>query len=163
MPGYSADQRPARPVRAGQQCKLMMALVVDNERAPAGVNVCIADADEAAARRVAGLLGGLGTQLRRFASAAELLAGIDAGTACVVCDAQLPDMAADAVIAALRARGCDAPVIILAEEGDVAAAVTAMRAGALDFIEKAHADRLLVWHLRRLLENRRGDRTPDGD
>ena len=141
----------------------MMALVVDNERAPAEVNVCIADADEAAARRVAGLLGGLGAHLRRFASAAELLAGVDNGTACVICDAQLPDMPSDAVISALRAREHDVPVIILAEEGDVATAVTAMRAGALDFIEKAHADRLLIWHLRRLLENRRGDRTPDAD
>ena len=123
----------------------------NNKTSPSPI-VCIADPDEALARRLADLLEALGTQVRSYASGRALLDELAAGTVCVISEARLPDMSGIELIEALRARLPDVPVILLATDGDVAAAVAAMRAGALDFIEKPHVDRLLAWRIRHLLE-----------
>lgn len=44
----------------------------------------------------------------------------------------------------LREQGIDAPVIIIADHADVAMAVTALRQGALDFLEKPFNEQLLL-------------------
>ncbi len=103
------------------------------------------------------MLSALGVDLRAFPSAAEFLAALPLDLACVVSEALLPDMTGIELIRSLRAQGVDAPVILLAAESDVATAVAAMRAGALDFIEKPHVDRLLAWHVRRLIDDGTGE------
>jgi two-component system response regulator FixJ len=115
--------------------------------------VCIADADEALTRRIADLLEGLGTCVRTYASGQALLDDLAAHTLCVISEASLPDMTGVELIDTLRKRLPGTPVILLATDGDVAAAVAAMRAGALDFIEKPHVDRLLAWRVRHLMES----------
>jgi len=124
-----------------------------NNSPPAQPIVCIVDPDEALTRRLAELLEGLGTEVRTYAAGERLLGELAPGTICVISEARLPDMTGVELIGALRQRMPDLPVILLATDGDVAAAVTAMRAGALDFIEKPHVDRLLAWRLRHLLES----------
>ncbi len=114
--------------------------------------VCLLDADEALTQRLADLLTPLGADVRVFASGQALLDERDLQPLCVVAEMRLPDMNGVELIGALRRRGVTSPVILVAAEGDVATAVSAMRAGALDFIEKPHVDRLLAWHVRRLLE-----------
>lgn len=103
------------------------------------------------------MLSALGVDLREFASAAAFLAAVPLDLACVVSETRLPDMTGVELIQSLRARGVVAPVILLAAESDVATAVAAMRAGALDFIEKPHVDRLLAWHVRRLIDDGTGE------
>lgn len=115
--------------------------------------VCVVDPDERIARRLTDLLTPLGAAVRAYSDAATLLAEAVPGAACIISEAHLPDMTGAGLIEALRHRGLDTPVILLAADGDVATAVAGMRAGALDFIEKPHADRLLAWHVTRLLEN----------
>lgn len=115
--------------------------------------VCIVDPDEALMRRIADLLESLGTRVHTYSSGRALLGDLAANVLCVISDAELPDMTGIELIGALRERLPGTPVILLATDGDVAAAVAAMHAGALDFIEKPHVDRLLAWRVQHLMEN----------
>ena len=123
--------------------------------------VCIVDPDAVLARRLAELLQGAGAEVRVFGSGAALLAAAAPAPACIISEMRLPDTTGIELIGALRAREISSPVILLADDGEVATAVAAMRAGALDFIEKPHVDRLLVWHIRRLLDNDEPGDGPD--
>jgi len=125
----------------------------DDNKTPALPIVCIVDPDEALTRRIADLLEGLGTHVRTYASGHALLDDLAPRTLCVISEASLPDMSGVELIGALREHLPGTPVILLATDGDVAEAVAAMRAGALDFIEKPHVDRLLAWRVRHLMEN----------
>jgi two-component system response regulator FixJ len=130
-----------------------MPVETENNKTPAAPTVCIADPDDALTRRLADLLETLGTEVSTYPSGGALLAGLRPGTICVIAEARLPDMTGIDLIRSLRSCMPDLPVILLATDGDVAAAVAAMRAGALDFIEKPHVDRLLAWRVRHLLES----------
>jgi RNA polymerase sigma factor (sigma-70 family) len=63
---------------------------------------------------------------------------------CLLLDIRIPgrnDLSSQQL---LRDRGIDVPVVIITGHGDVAMAVTAMKQGALDFIEKPFNDQLLL-------------------
>jgi len=124
-----------------------------NNKALGAPIVCIVDPDEAFARRLADLLEGLGTRVQVFGTGTALLRELQDGMLCVVSESRLPDMTGVELVGALRDAVPDLPVILLAQDGDVASAVAAMRAGALDFIEKPHVDRLIAWRVRHLLES----------
>lgn len=55
---------------------------------------------------------------------------------CVLADLRMPGMSGLELQAALQARGIRLPVIMITAHGDVAAARTAFKNGALDFLEK---------------------------
>jgi two-component system response regulator FixJ len=129
----------------------------NNAREPTGVS--IVDPDLPLARRLAELLGGVGADVSVFPDAETFLAAPPGALACVISALQLPGINGIELIGELRGRGIRAPVILLAGDGNVETAVSAIRAGALDFIEKPHVDRLLAWHVARLLE--RGPPVPD--
>jgi FixJ family two-component response regulator len=115
--------------------------------------VCVVDPDAAVRRSVAELLRPLGAQVAGYATAREFLARLpDAVPACLVAESRLPDMSGIALLQELKARGLGIPTILLSADGDVRGAVTAMRAGALDFIEKPYIDRALVTQVAPILE-----------
>lgn len=63
---------------------------------------------------------------------------------CLVLDLRLPGMGGMQLQAHLSELGVTIPIVIITAHGDIPLAVQAMRAGAIDFIEKpAQADRLL--------------------
>lgn len=125
---------------------------LENDNTGASTEVFIVDPDEALARRLAALFNAMGATVRVFPSAEALLALPALTPACVVSELRLDGMNGIELIGALRKRHCAAPVILLSSNADVATAVSAMRAGALDFIEKPAIERLLTWHVGRLLE-----------
>ncbi len=94
--------------------------------------------DEEAIRKSAGfMLRTSGFSVHAYASGVEFLKTVkttDAG--CVLLDVRMPDMDGLQVQAAMLERGIDMPVIVLTGHGDVAVAVKAMKAGAVDFLEK---------------------------
>jgi two-component system response regulator FixJ len=94
--------------------------------------------DEAAIRRSAGfMLKTSGFQVRTYESGVELLkvsAELEPG--CIILDIRMPGMDGLEVQQALRDRGVGHPLIIMTGHGDVSLAVKAMKAGAIDFIEK---------------------------
>ncbi len=115
--------------------------------------VCIVDPDPTLQRSVKKLLIALGARVECFASARELLARLPSDIPnCIIAEARLAEMSGLALLQELRARGLYIPVILLSADADVTSAVTAMRAGALDFIEKPYIDRALVAQVGPLLE-----------
>lgn len=108
--------------------------------------VCVVDADPAVRESVRALLGTIGAEVRGYARGHDLLDALHGGAApaCIVADLGLPDIGGLALLGELRARGLRVPTILLSTEADVSSAVSAMRAGALDFIEKPYIDRALL-------------------
>jgi FixJ family two-component response regulator len=122
-------------------------LADSRSHAPGGRRlVCVVDADPAVRESVRALLGTIGAEVRGYARGHDLLDALDAGAqpACLVVDLGLPDIGGLALLGELRARGLRVPAILLSTEADVSSAVSAMRAGALDFIEKPYIDRALL-------------------
>jgi FixJ family two-component response regulator len=121
--------------------------------APRAALVCVVDPDPAVRRSVGTLLRALGAEVQAYATAREFLAELPDGVPrCVIAENRLPDMSGIALLQELRARGLRIPVILLSAEDDVGGAVAAMRAGALDFIEKPYIDRALVTQVAALLD-----------
>ena len=103
---------------------------------PDGV-VHIVDDDEAVRQSLAFLLGSAGLTVRLYDSASAFLAGLSSvKNGCLVTDVRMPDMTGIELLQQLRAKACKLPAIVITGHGDVALAVEAMKAGAVDFIEK---------------------------
>jgi len=99
--------------------------------------VHLVDDDEAVRRSASLMLRGQRLIVRTYASGAALLDGADALVpGCILLDVRMPDMDGLEVQAALGDRGIVLPVIIMTGHGDINLAVQAMKAGAVDFIEK---------------------------
>lgn len=94
--------------------------------------------DEDAIRRSAGfLLRTSGFDVRTHVSGVAFLKEVKAAEpGCVLLDVRMPEMDGLEVQKQLAERGVGWPVIILTGHGDVPIAVQAMKAGAIDFLEK---------------------------
>ncbi|MED5611978.1 sigma-54 dependent transcriptional regulator [Pseudomonas sp. JH-2] len=90
------------------------------------------------------------------ASAEEALRRVGADfPGIVVSDIRLPGMDGLQLLARLREKDAQLPVVLITGHGDIAMAVQAMRDGAYDFMEKPFAPERLVDVARRALERRR--------
>jgi two-component system response regulator FixJ len=107
--------------------------------------VHLADDDEAIRRSVGFMLKTSGFHVRTYESGVELLkAAPNLESGCVLLDIRMPAMDGLEVQAALRDKGVTLPVIIMTGHGDVSLAVQAMKAGAVDFIEKPFEKAVLL-------------------
>ena len=73
---------------------------------------------------------------------------------CVISDIRMPRMTGLDLVRKLKGSGSSCPVILITGHGDVALAVEAMKAGAVDFIEKPFDDAALLGAIRSALEVR---------
>jgi FixJ family two-component response regulator len=107
--------------------------------------VTIIDDDEAMRESLATLLAAEGLKTRSFDSAdAFLQAGGDRDGGCLILDIQMPGMTGLDLQAELLRRGAGLPVVMITGQGDVPKAVAALKAGAVDFLEKPYSvDKLL--------------------
>jgi RNA polymerase sigma factor (sigma-70 family) len=73
-----------------------------------------------------------------FASAEALIAALDDGVRpdCIVSDIRMPGMSGLDLLGRLRARHCTLPLILITALADIDMAVSAIKTGASDFIEK---------------------------
>jgi two-component system, LuxR family, response regulator FixJ len=109
--------------------------------------------DNAAVRRfLSGLIRSVGLRVETYATAQEFLDAYDAGSpGCMLLDIRMPGMSGLELQAELERREIDLPVIILTGHGDVKVAVLAMKAGAVDFIEKPFNNELLLHGLQKAI------------
>lgn len=114
--------------------------------------ILIVDDDPAVRDSLGALLESSGFEVRAFDSAQALLAAPDlSGGACVIADIRMPDMDGLALQEELTRRQLGLPVIIVTGHGDVPLAVRAMKAGAVDFIEKPFDEQLMLASIGRAL------------
>ncbi len=88
---------------------------------------------------------GYDVDFRRIETAAELRAALDEPTPwhLVLADYTLPSFGARDALSIIQKRGSDIPFIIVSGTIDEVSAVSAMRAGAHDYVLKGHLERLL--------------------
>jgi two-component system response regulator FixJ len=100
---------------------------------------------------------GLSVRVHESADAfLKVLAEVQEG--CIVTDVRMPGIDGIELLRQLSARGIRLPVIMMTGHGDVALAVEAMKAGAVDFIEKPFDDEVLLTAIKAALARRAGDR-----
>jgi len=102
------------------------------------------------------VLEGSGQVVRDFATCEAFLAAYHSEReACLILDAYLPGMDGIELVRRLRTAGHTLPVIMITGNSDVPMAIRAMKAGAIDFIEKPiHREELLT-SVERALEQSR--------
>ena len=99
--------------------------------------VGIVDDDPGVSDSLSLLLQSEGLETRTYASAEAFLAeGLGPDTGCVLADIRMPGMDGLALLSAIAERRIDLPVIVMTGYGDVPMAVSAMKKGAADFIQK---------------------------
>lgn len=124
--------------------------------------VFVVDDDSALRDALRELLGTAGLQVEAFADGSTFLASLGSErVGCIVLDMAMPGMSGHQVQSALKDRGVELPIIFLTGHGDIPAAVRAVRAGAVDFLEKPVRGDVLLDRVRRSLamdEERRRER-----
>lgn len=103
---------------------------------PPGTVVHVVDDDDAFRRVLQGFLRSAGLEVHAFRSPADYLRGVATEPACLVLDLEMPGMTGLALQEALERAGRRVPVVFLSGTADVRSSVQAMRAGAVDFLEK---------------------------
>jgi two-component system response regulator FixJ len=99
--------------------------------------VHVVDDEESIRRSLDFLLRTAGYRVKRWPNGEDFLKEVDRATpACVLLDIHMPGIEGLEVQQCMKAQGLDFPVIVLTGHGDVALAVRAMQAGAMDFMEK---------------------------
>jgi two-component system, LuxR family, response regulator FixJ len=105
----------------------------------------LVDDDEAIRRSASFMLRTSGYVVKTYVSGVEFLGGArDVAPGCILLDVRMPGMDGIEVQHALRREGIFLPVIVMTGHGDVGVAVQAMKAGAVDFIEKPFEKAVLM-------------------
>lgn len=121
--------------------------------------VFIVDDDEAICQSLRLLIDDIGLEVRTFNSARQFLAEHDPSQpSCLVLDVRMSGMSGLELQSRLRELGIEIPTIIITGHGDVPMAVEAMKAGALDFIEKPFRDQVLLDSIHRAIDLDRSTR-----
>ena len=107
--------------------------------------VFIVDDDDAVRRFLSGLVQSINLRVEVHASAQDFLDAYEPGCpGCLLLDVRMPGMSGLELQRELAGQSIDLPVIILTGHGNVPVAVQAMKAGAVDFIEKPFNNELLL-------------------
>lgn len=103
----------------------------------ADANVCVVDDDPGVVATVSEMIATAGWGVRSYPNGSAFLDALETEQAdCVVLDVRLPDISGLAVQNKLRENDCVIPLIFISGYDDVPVAVSAMKAGAFDFLTK---------------------------
>lgn len=99
--------------------------------------VYVVDDEEGVRDSLSCMLQALMLNVKSYGSAFDFLSAYDSlRPGCLVLDVRMPDISGLELQDILIQRGIRIPVIMMSGHGDISIAVTAMKKGALDFIEK---------------------------
>jgi two-component system, chemotaxis family, CheB/CheR fusion protein len=132
----------AKPPSATPDGVTQLRLLLDGEQAS---TVFVVDDDRSIREAMRDLLNANGYSVEIFADGPAFLhAYRPGGKGCLLVDAVMPGMSGIELIQRLKADGHELPAIVITGNGAVPMAVQAMKAGAVDFIEKpvGHEDLL---------------------
>ena len=119
--------------------------------------VFVVDDDADARDSLCALLESAGVASEAHESARAFLDAYQPGrTACLIADVRMPDMDGLELQEELNRRNAGLPVIVVTGHADVPLAVRAMKAGAVDLIEKPFDDALLLASVKRALAKAQG-------
>ena len=120
--------------------------------------VHLIDDDEWVRQAVAFMLTTAGFAVRVYESATAFLSALPSvQPGCIVTDVRMPGMDGLELQRELKIRGVGLPVIVITGHADVSLAVEAMKAGAVDFIEKPFNDESLLAAIRVAVERHSSD------
>jgi two-component system, LuxR family, response regulator FixJ len=121
--------------------------------------IFVVDDDADARDSLCALLESAGLTGEAYESAHAFLNAYQAGRpGCLIADIRMPDMDGLELQEELNRRNTALPVIVVTGHADVPLAVRAMKAGAIDLIEKPFDDELLLGSVRRALAQAQGVR-----
>jgi FixJ family two-component response regulator len=99
--------------------------------------VHVVDDDDSLREALAGMLRAAGYEVQAYASAGDFLLHDVAGLGgCLLLDLRLQGPSGLDLQAALIRRACTIPIVFMTAHGDIATSVSAMKAGAVDFLVK---------------------------
>src|SRR5688572_13998525 len=115
--------------------------------------VYVLDDDGAVRQALERLVRSVGLDVRTFPSAAEFLAAARANRpSCLVVDVRMPGLSGLDLQESLSASGWSSPIIFITGYGTVPLSVRAMRAGAVDFLQKPFEDQQILDSIRAAIE-----------
>jgi RNA polymerase sigma factor (sigma-70 family) len=108
--------------------------------------VLLIDDDPSVRRALTRLIRSAGYQVQSFASAREFLDGgcHSDGPSCLVLDVQMPGLTGLDLQHELAALEMNLPIVFITGHGDIPTSVRAMKAGAVDFLQKPVNDKDLL-------------------
>src|SRR5579864_5225838 len=134
-----------KTLAAGQDLRLAAASGVETTATIEGASVAVVDDDERVREALAFQLNAAGFQVVSYPSARELLAAKDASNFdCIVADIFMPRMNGLELQDQLRETGKFVSIVFITGRGDMSIGVHAMRAGAVDVLEKPFDDEALL-------------------
>lgn len=121
-------------------------------------HVHVIDDDEAVRDSLSFLLRAANFQVVAHLSATHFLETLTKDIeGCVITDVRMPDMSGLDLLRRLRASSYTVPVIVMTGHGDIQLAVEAMKAGAIDFLEKPFDDERVLTSVRAALQANQAD------
>ena len=119
--------------------------------------VYLVDDDEAVRDALGMLFKSIGVEHEAFASALDFLQHYDTRRqSCLVADIRMPGLSGLELQQRLNEQRSEIPIIFITGHGDVPMAVTAMKSGAVDFLQKPFRDQDLIDRIHKALD-RDGD------
>lgn len=126
-------------------------LQLSESRMDDGQQVFVVDGDADVRDTMRGMLEADGFEAHSFSSAGQFLAGSDTRHGCLIADIRMSDMSGLELQDEIVRRQMAIAVIIMTGYGDVPQTVRAMKAGAIDFLEKPLNRETLLASVRRAL------------
>jgi two-component system response regulator FixJ len=117
----------------------------------------VIDDDQALRDSLVFLLKSAHLNVRSYDSAVAFIKELPVEQGCVITDVRMPEMDGIELLRRLRESRFNMPVIVITGHGDVPLAVEAMKAGAIEFLEKPFDDELLLSAVRSALRQQETD------
>jgi len=121
--------------------------------------VFVIDDDDSVRKALSKLLCSAGFYVRAFASGPDFFASFNGEAGCIILDLQMPESSGLELQETLATRDYHPPIIFLTGYGSVRSSVSAIKMGAVEFLEKPVEEEVLLAAVEEALEKDREART----
>ena len=118
---------------------------------PTDTLIFVVDDDPAVCASLRALLESARFKVRDYGSAETFLSEQPSPGACLIADISMPGMDGLTLQEKVVERGLELPIIMITGHGDISLAVRAMKAGAVDFIEKPFSEEAIIRSISRAI------------